>query len=219
MKTAERILLTALELFNEQGENAITSVDIAMELDISPGNLYYHYKGKEVIIEALMGFHKKQLLNSLNRSLVENIHAEDLFYYFYILLEKLDLFRFLYRSPVDIAEKYPSIQSAQKQLLKALDSQLEAIFINLQRTNEITLSSYERPLMVETLTLLMTQAGQSSKPFLKQSTEARLYHVLSLMMVNLLPRLKLPESAITHILNAIQSHSVSHLNSNLPDLS
>ncbi|MCW8108338.1 TetR/AcrR family transcriptional regulator [Alteromonas ponticola] len=219
MKTAERIILTALELFNEQGENAVTSVDIAMELDISPGNLYYHYKGKEVIIDALMALHKKQLLSSLNRSLVENIHAEDLFYYFYILIEKLDLFRFLYRSPADLVEKYPSIQSPQKLLLKALDGQLDAIFKRLQSTDEIMLSSYERPLLVESLTLLMTQASQSSKPFMQQNTEGRLYHVLSLMMVNLLPRLKLSESAIKHILNAIQSHSVSHLNSNLPDLS
>ncbi len=219
MKTAERILLTALALFNEQGENAVTSVDIAMELDISPGNLYYHYKGKEVIVDALMALHKRQLLGALNRSLVENIHAEDVFYYFYILTEKLHLFRFLYRSPADIVEKYPSIQSTQKQLFKALENQLDAIFKKLQDANEITLSGYERPLMVESLTLLMTQAGQSSSSFIYQSTEARLYHVLSLMMVNLLPRLKLPELAIKQILNAIQSHSVSNLNSNLPDLS
>ncbi len=219
MKTAERILLTALELFNEQGENAVTSVDIAMELDISPGNLYYHYKGKEVIVDALMALHKRQLLGALNRSLVENIHAEDVFYYFYILIEKLHLFRFLYRSPADIVEKYPSIQSAQKQLFKALENQLDAIFKKLQSEDEITLSAYERPLMVESLTLLMTQAGQSANSFINQSTETRLYHVLSLMMVNLLPRLKLSEPAIKQILNAIQSHSVSNLNSNLPDLS
>ncbi|MCW8092562.1 TetR/AcrR family transcriptional regulator [Alteromonas sp. ASW11-130] len=218
MKTAERILLTALELFNEHGENAVTSVDIALELDISPGNLYYHYKGKEVIIDALMALHKKQLLGSLNRSLVEDLHAEDLFYYFYILVEKLSLFRFLYRSPADIVEKYPSIQSPQQQLLKALENQLDAIFKKLQSRAEIMLTGYERPLMVESLMLLMTQVGQRRASLKQQSTETKLYHVLSLIMVNLLPRLKLKEAAIKQILDAIQSHSVSNINSNLPDL-
>ena len=37
MKTAQKILLTALTLFNEHGENTVTSVDIAIELDISRG--------------------------------------------------------------------------------------------------------------------------------------------------------------------------------------
>ena len=53
MKTAERILLVALTLFNERGERNVTAADIALELDMSPGNLYYHFKGKESIVIAL----------------------------------------------------------------------------------------------------------------------------------------------------------------------
>ena len=58
-KTAKRILLTALTLFNERGENSVTSVDIAMEMDISPGNLYYHFKGKELMVDALIQWHSE----------------------------------------------------------------------------------------------------------------------------------------------------------------
>ena len=47
MKTPQKILLISLDLFNSQGEQNVTSVDIALELDISTGNLYYHYKNKE----------------------------------------------------------------------------------------------------------------------------------------------------------------------------
>ena len=53
MKTRDRILHVSLLLFNEEGEAPQTAVDISNALDISPGNLYYHFKGKDAIIHAL----------------------------------------------------------------------------------------------------------------------------------------------------------------------
>jgi len=47
--TKTKILSTALELFNNEGEAQVSSVDIASVMGISPGNLYYHYKGKDEI--------------------------------------------------------------------------------------------------------------------------------------------------------------------------
>ena len=51
--TKIKILATALQLFNNEGEAQVSSVDIASVMGISPGNLYYHYKGKDEIIAAL----------------------------------------------------------------------------------------------------------------------------------------------------------------------
>lgn len=53
MKTKERILVTSVELFNRSGVAAITTNHIAKAMDISPGNLYFHYDNKEEILVEL----------------------------------------------------------------------------------------------------------------------------------------------------------------------
>jgi AcrR family transcriptional regulator len=52
-RTRTRILDAALALFNDRGTAAVSTNHIAAEAGLSPGNLYYHFAGKQEIIRAL----------------------------------------------------------------------------------------------------------------------------------------------------------------------
>jgi AcrR family transcriptional regulator len=51
--TPQRIVERAVELFNEHGVKAISLNRIAESLDISPGNLHYHFRTKDDVILAI----------------------------------------------------------------------------------------------------------------------------------------------------------------------
>ena len=53
-ETRKEILEMSRMLFNERGFNDVSIRDIATALGISNGNLTYHFKRKEEIVEALL---------------------------------------------------------------------------------------------------------------------------------------------------------------------
>lgn len=69
--TELQILNTSLKLFNERGYYDVGMREIARELNLSPGNVTYHFKKKEDILFALLKKYTEQ-----NTSYYEKYYAE-----------------------------------------------------------------------------------------------------------------------------------------------
>ena len=65
MKTKDKIITTAIDLFNIHGTKAISTNHIAKEMGISPGNLYYHFRSKNDIIRSISDNFSNELGSAL----------------------------------------------------------------------------------------------------------------------------------------------------------
>lgn len=204
MKTAERILITSLELFNQQGETNVSSVDIALELDISPGNLYYHYKGKEVIVAALFDLYRRQLAELLRAPTDKTLQVDEFFYFLYLLLEKAHLFRFLLHNPVDIAVKYPSVAKGYKALLREQEQGIEKLVKQMASAGLFAFEPTHFGQIRELIGLVFTQS--QNYYWLKGDDINRddyLYKSLSNILFCLLPYIKIEHRELQLLQQAI----------------
>ena len=96
-KTKERILAAALKIFQDEGLHTPSAVDVASALSISPGHLYYHYKGKPELVAALFDGHRQEMAMILNGVVDAEPKLEELWTHVQIVLEEIQDMRFLYR--------------------------------------------------------------------------------------------------------------------------
>lgn len=97
MKTREKIILTSLELFNEQGERNVTTNHIAAHLGISPGNLYYHFRNKSDIIYDIFQEYEKLVDYYLDIPGDRPLSVEDMMGYLESVFDGLWSYRFFHR--------------------------------------------------------------------------------------------------------------------------
>jgi AcrR family transcriptional regulator len=104
-QTKERILETSLAMFNAQGEPNVTTNHIADELEISPGNLYYHFRNKEDIVEQVFARYEARMDQTLLVPEGRLPDLEDVWMQLHLVFECMWDYRFLYRDLVDILSR------------------------------------------------------------------------------------------------------------------
>jgi AcrR family transcriptional regulator len=94
IKTSERIVQNSLELFNQQGERSISTNHIAAHMEISPGNLYYHFPNKQAIIAVLFSEYESLVDSFLRPPQGRAATVEDKRFYLKELLSAMWRYRF-----------------------------------------------------------------------------------------------------------------------------
>ena len=156
LRTRDRILEASLRLFNEEGEPNVTTVDIANELDISPGNLYYHFKGKEALIEALYEHFDAQMSEFLHAPTESALNLEDNWYYLYVLFEEIYQFRFFYRNLTDLLQRYPALRKRFRRLLELKRRTAYAVAADMAEQGVIEVSGEVLDRLVDGITMTLT---------------------------------------------------------------
>jgi AcrR family transcriptional regulator len=104
-RTRARVLAESLRLFNELGEAHVTTGAIAAALGMSPGNLYYHFRNKDAIVEELFARFEERIDIQPGPGTAGPEAIEDLWLYLHLMLESIWEYRFLYRNLDDLASR------------------------------------------------------------------------------------------------------------------
>ena len=154
--TRELILGTSLVLFNAYGEPNVTTNQIADEADISPGNLYYHFRSKDdIVIELFKRFLARfQPLIEIPEDVL--LSTDDLWFQMHLSFELKGEFRFLYRNLADLKARIPDLDRAMRGLL-ARERQAAVNSLNgLEQAGVLDIPAMQKELLTDSLLLALT---------------------------------------------------------------
>lgn len=129
ISTKQRIISTAVRMYNESGIQKVTSRHIAAEMGISTGNLNYHYKNKEELLLAIY----EQMRAEMSESYILRDKYPSSLEHLHRLLLHLEVFMYEYRffsiDVVTIFRSYPKVNEVLR-LNTRLRKQQMAIIID-----------------------------------------------------------------------------------------
>ena len=154
-RTAERILEVTLALFNRFGEPNVSTTLISAELNISPGNLYYHYPAKDELINALFDRFERNLTDLLNAS--EDVrNVEDAWFFMHSLFELIWQYRFLYRDLNDLLSKNRRLETHFQLVLKNKTRAVKALLDGMRRGGALQIDSRETEATATSMVVVLT---------------------------------------------------------------
>jgi AcrR family transcriptional regulator len=154
-RTAERILEATLDLFNRFGEPNVSTTLISAELNISPGNLYYHFPAKEELINALFDRFESGLAELLGAS--DDIReVEDAWFFMHTLFELIWQYRFLYRDLNDLLSNNRRLETHFQWVLKNKTQAMRAMLDGMNHSGALHIDAREAEATATSMVVVLT---------------------------------------------------------------
>mgnify|MGYP000340470527 CR=1 FL=1 len=203
-KTKEVILNTALALFNKEGLSQVTLRTIANEMGISQGNLTYHYKKREEIIEALYYQLVQNIDDSFQPETVSKSMLKSLFDISFTIMTNFYDYRFIFLDFVQVMRENEKIQAhyihlsrervgqfstrfevlVKEGLLRApiLENEYQNLYTRLKIMSDFWISSElisTNSLAKESIAVYSEIINQSIFPYLTEKGKAEYYTIVN----------------------------------------
>lgn len=154
-RTAERIQTAALQLFNRFGEPNVATTLIATDMGISPGNLFYHYASKELLVNALFDGYQAQM-HKLLPAAQDIRDLEHSWFFMHSLFELVWRYRFIYRDLNDLLSKNRHLEGQMKEIVLMKEAAFQALLTQLQRSDLLHQTPFERQHLATHMTVMLT---------------------------------------------------------------
>jgi AcrR family transcriptional regulator len=143
-RTRERIVETSLAMFNRLGAPNVTTADISVEMGISPGNLYYHFRNKDEIVGELFAALEVRLDALLDPRVSGVVDVEDLWLFLHLLFEAMWDYRFLYRDLDEILSRSRKLATHFASILRRGTATISALCRHGRRRRNARIGTRDR---------------------------------------------------------------------------
>ena len=184
MKTRDRILETTLRLFNEEGVAKVSTNRIADELGMSPGNLYYHFKSKALLVEWLLRRHESEMAPFTQSSGLLSA-LDDVWLSLHLSFEVIEKYRFIYTDIDFLVHEFPRCGERVRRMTIAAVKTTRQMCENLDQAGVLQAQSEELDSLAFQIVFTSTCWSTFSRLLMEDAAASApgyaAYHVLTLM--------------------------------------
>ena len=155
-RTRERIIELSHRLFNDFGEPNVTTSMIGDEMNISPGNLYYHFRNKDEILNAIFSDFEREMDTLLAIPVKRRISVEDAWLFLHLVFELIWKYRFIYRDLNDLLSRNRIIETHFKRILEDSLKVALSLVQGMRDSGELNASDAELLALANTIVLVAT---------------------------------------------------------------